>query len=139
MNKTLTVKSILDINKALESIADYSQVMNGATTYRLGRLKARCEEVATPVKEMREEIFRKHAKPGENGQLAIPAESVEKYNKAIEKKIGDVLKEEEEIALPNLKVSDFEVPDKENEGRQICIVSPRFFVLLGDVIQDDTE
>lgn len=146
----LTVERIIEISSAIDLIGE-SNALTSTTAYRLARLKKWAESIAKlyykererAVNEFRDELNDSKTEP----------ERKQKINEIINDKLTELLELEEEIKIPEFKLSDFtakdktKVSEKDKDGKTTerevqagqMLLSQKFFNMMGDIIQDESS
>jgi len=159
------LSKILDIAEAISVVGENS-LLEGTVSYRLGRLGDYTKAPLKLYTKMREEKRKAiHEKQKALQKETVGASEEVKREKSLEiqslneqfnTEVEAILEQEEQISIPNLKLSDFLAKEErktfetigknEDERKVEVIIKPgqalvpvRFFVLMGELIVDDKD
>lgn len=132
--KKLKVEKIVDVFEAVKLVDELK--LDFALSYKLGRLQDRCKSVIKVYERMQTKLQLEYGEKAraytvslddktEEEKAAINAE-VRKINNEFAIEMGNILQIEEEIVVPEFKLSDF-------ENKEIPV---KFFSLMGELINE---
>ena len=134
-DQKMKLDKIINIFEGIKAVEDNSK-LDFTISYRLGRLSDSCrsiirtyERVQNKLKsETNEKIVALRGKWDEktDEEKAAISKEVKALNDEFMGKIDDLMEQEEDIKVPELKLKDF-------EGKDVPV---KFFGLLGDVIKE---
>lgn len=130
----LKVEKIVDVFEAIKLLDDLK--LDFTLSYKLGRLQDRCKSVIKVYERMQTKLQLEYGEKArqlavtlddktEEEKAAINAE-VRKVNNEFAIEMGNILQIEEEIVVPQFKLSDFENKD----------IPVKFFSLMGELINE---
>lgn len=135
MQKSVTLEKIIEINEAIKSI-DGNQKIDSKTAYQLAKLFDKCKSYIQAYEKTRDTLFKKYSEEAkqlnpDNKELPEKDQADLKLKIAgINSKMNDelmtIVRTEETIDIYDFKFADF-------DGKEVPV---KFFLLMGDIIQD---
>jgi len=118
----LTLQQVMQLHEGLELALD-SEIKDFKLSYWIGRLHEKTGQLKKHFERTRTGLFKEYGEQKEGGNYEVPKAKQQAFFDALE----GVLLQEEELRVPEWKLSQF-------EGEEL---KPMFYSRVGTIIEDD--